>query len=118
MEKSREMARALGIYRDRMKDVSANLLARANHERQHAEQVSAEARRREIEAQARIDAETGRREAILEEERARLRAEFEEERGRLEAALDAERAGLQARWREQAELLEMLRKARGPNPES
>jgi hypothetical protein len=54
---------------------------------------------------------------MLEEDRARLKAELEEERGRQEAALDAERAGLQERWREQAELLEKLRQARGRSPE-
>ena len=116
-QKTRETVRALADYRDRMKALASRLNERVTRERAYAEEMAAELLRREADALARVQADAGRRAAELEEERARLKAEIEEERGRLESELDAERAGLQERWREQAELLEKLRQARGRNPE-
>ena len=97
--KARLLQQALSDYRDRMKEVAQKLT------------------RREAQARARYEAEIARREAVLEEERARLRAESEDSQARVQAELDKERVALQARWREQAELIEKLRRARGPSPE-
>ena len=83
-----------------------------------ATRVLAEARRREAEARSRIEAETGRRSAMLEEEVARMKAEFEEKRAELEAGVDADRALLQERWREQAALIAELSKTRERKPEA
>jgi colicin import membrane protein len=117
-EGAREAVAALSEYRARVKAVAARLKAHVRRELVRAESAASESRRRESEALARAEAQAGRQAAMLEEERARLNAELEDERGRLEAAHDADRAALQERWREQAELLEKLRQARGRSPEA
>lgn len=77
---------------------------------ERADIAVAAARRAEAVALARLAAEVSRREAVLEEESARLRAEFEEARHHLEGEMDVERRVLRERWQEQALALERLRK--------
>ena len=116
--KARMLQQALSDYRDRMKEVALKLTRRVEEADAHAAKERVEARRLVAQSGARYEAEIARREAVIEEDRARLHAEFEDSRSRAEAELDKERAALQARWREQAELLETLRRSRGASPEA
>lgn len=109
-EKARMAIASLGEYRDRMRDEIQRLAAAMKEGRDQGEAAVAAARRAEAQAQARLDGEVARREAVLEEARAALRAEFEDARAKLEDELDAERRTLRERWKEQTEALARLRK--------
>ena len=84
--------------------------AAAYEERERADAAVADSNHNLAKALARLAAEGGRYESKLEEARAQMRAEFEESRARLESEMDAERRAMRARWQEQAEALERLRK--------
>ena len=110
VEKERKAVEALTTLRVQIRMKMEKLLAATLDERDRKDAAIATLLRAEALALERVASEKAHREAVLEEARAKMRAEFEEERARLESEMDAERRTMHARWQEQAEALERLRK--------
>jgi hypothetical protein len=109
-EKAGQAVAALSEYRDLMRKEFARLADATKDDKESAAAALAVSRWSEAQALGRLAAELTRRDAALDEERARLRAEFEDTRARLEDAMDAERRAQRERWKEQCEELDRLRK--------
>ena len=109
-EKERKAVEALTTLRVQIRMKMEKLLAATLDERDRKDEAIATLLRAEAAALERVVSEKAHRESILEEARAKMRAEFEDERARLESEMDGERRTMRARWQEQAEALERLRK--------
>ena len=114
LEASRRIEEAarieLGAFRDKLRRKMEKLAAAVYQERERSDAAVAATNESLQKALARLAAEWGRSQAVLEESRAQMRAEFEDERARLDIEINAERQSMRARWQEQAEALEKLRK--------